>query len=55
MRAWTDLFERWGEIQSELYVALYEALRGAGIEIASPQRYVHLRHDRADDNPGPHD
>jgi small-conductance mechanosensitive channel len=45
MRVWTDRFDRWLDIRSELNVALYEALRGAGIEIPFPQREVHLRHE----------
>ena len=40
---WTDRFELWGQIQSELSVALYAALRDAGIEIPFPQHDVRLR------------
>lgn len=44
IQVWTDQFEQWMKIRSELSVALYEALRAAGIEIPFPQRDVHLRH-----------
>jgi potassium efflux system protein len=40
---WTDRFELWIQIQSELAVALYGALREAGIEIPFPQHDVRLR------------
>jgi potassium-dependent mechanosensitive channel len=43
MQCWTDRFELWGQIQSELAVALYAALRDAGIEIPLPQHDVRLR------------
>jgi len=44
MRVWTDRFDLWMQTQSELTVALYAALQGAGIEIPFPQREVRLRH-----------
>ena len=40
---WIERFEEGGGVQSELYVAVNAALAAAGIEIASPQRVVHLR------------
>jgi small-conductance mechanosensitive channel len=43
LRAWTNRFDRWVEIRSELGVAVYAALRGAGMEIPLPQREVRLR------------
>ncbi len=43
MRVWTDRFDLWVQTQSELAVALYAALREAGIEIPYPQREVRLR------------
>ena len=43
MRVWTDSFDLWVQTQSELAVALYAALREAGIEIPFPQRDVRLR------------
>lgn len=45
LRAWTNRFDRWVEIRSELGVAVYAALRGAGMEIPFPQREVRLRED----------
>jgi len=49
VRVWTDRFDLWLQTQSELAVALYAALREAGIEIPFPQREVHLRRDEAAD------
>jgi len=43
LRTWTNRFDQWVAIRSELNVALYEALRTAGIEIPFPQRDVRLR------------
>ena len=43
MRVWTDRFDLWVQTQSEPAVALYAALREAGIEIPFPQREVRLR------------
>jgi len=43
LRVWTDRFDLWVQMQSELSVALYSALREAGIEIPFPQREVRLR------------
>ena len=43
LRAWTNRFNRWVEIRSDLGVAVYAALRGAGMEIPLPQHEVHLR------------
>ena len=45
LRAWTNRFDRWVVIRSELGVALYAALRDAGMEIPFPQREVRLRQD----------
>jgi small-conductance mechanosensitive channel len=42
LQVWTDRFDLWVQIQSELSVALYGALREAGIEIPFPQHEVHL-------------
>jgi small-conductance mechanosensitive channel len=33
LRAWTSDFDRWVEIRSELGIAVYAALRGAGMEV----------------------
>ncbi|WP_082134357.1 mechanosensitive ion channel family protein [Achromobacter sp. LC458] len=43
VRAWTYDFDRWIDIRSDLLTRLYDALRQAGIEIAFPQRDLHLR------------
>lgn len=51
VRVWTDLFDLWLQTQSELAVALYAALREAGIEIPFPQREVRLRRDEEADPP----
>ena len=42
LRVWTDRLERWLEVRSELGVALYAALRAAGMEIPVPQRDVRV-------------
>ena len=42
---WTDLFELSAQIQSELAVALYAALRDAGVDIPFPQHDVRLRRE----------
>jgi small-conductance mechanosensitive channel len=46
LRAWTGHFSQWVAIRSELGVAVYAALRDAGIEIPFPQREVRLREGR---------
>jgi small-conductance mechanosensitive channel len=43
LQAWTSRFSQWVVIRSELGVAVYAALREAGIEIPFPQREVRLR------------
>ena len=43
LRAWTDRFDQWVVIRSELSVAVYAALRDAGMEIPFPQHEVRLR------------
>jgi small-conductance mechanosensitive channel len=43
LRAWTDHFDRWLTIKSDLNVAVYAALQDAGMEIPVPQREVRLR------------
>jgi potassium-dependent mechanosensitive channel len=42
LRAWTSQFERWATIRSELAIAVYAALQGAGMTIPFPQREVRL-------------
>jgi small-conductance mechanosensitive channel len=43
LRAWTNRSDQWLEVRSELAVAMYAALRDAGIEIPFPQHEVRLR------------
>jgi len=45
MRVWTDRFDQWVQTQSELAVALYAALRDAGIAIPFLQREVRVRQE----------
>jgi small-conductance mechanosensitive channel len=45
LRAWTDRFDESAAIRSELSVAVYAALRAAGIEIPFPQHDVRLRQE----------
>jgi len=45
LRAWTDHFDRWLTIKSDLNIAVYAALQDAGMEIPVPQREVRLRTD----------
>jgi small-conductance mechanosensitive channel len=45
LRAWTNRFERWTTIQTELAVALYAALRAAGMTFPFPQREVRVLND----------
>ena len=46
LRAWTDQFERWAEIQSDLTVAVYDAVLKAGMSFPFPQREIRLLKDR---------
>jgi small-conductance mechanosensitive channel len=43
LRVWTNRFDEWVQIRSELTTGAYAALRGAAIEIPFPQRDVHVR------------
>lgn len=45
LRAWTNRFERWPTIQTELAVALYAALHAAGMTFPFPQREVRVLND----------
>lgn len=45
LRAWTNRLDRFGLIKSELGIAVFRALRGAGISIPFPQHEVRLLHD----------
>jgi small-conductance mechanosensitive channel len=45
LRAWTNRLDRFGLVKSELGIAVFRALRGAGISIPFPQHEVRLLHD----------
>jgi small-conductance mechanosensitive channel len=53
LRAWTNRFERWPKIQTELVVAAYAALHAAGMSFPFPQREVRLLHDAQADSATP--
>jgi potassium-dependent mechanosensitive channel len=44
LRAWTDHFEEWAAIRSQIAVAVNNRLKAAGIEIPFPQRDVNLHY-----------
>ncbi|HKA61150.1 MAG TPA: mechanosensitive ion channel domain-containing protein [Methylomirabilota bacterium] len=48
LRAWTNRLDRFGVVKSELGIAVFRALRGAGISIPFPQHEVRLLHDPSD-------
>jgi potassium efflux system protein len=43
LRAWTNRFQDWVAIRSELTVRVHDALKDAGIEIPFPQHDLHLK------------
>jgi small-conductance mechanosensitive channel len=43
LRFWTDRFDRWWLVASEVAVAVNDALNEAGIEIPFPRRDLHVR------------
>jgi len=43
LRAWTDRFDQWMAVKSDLNVLVYAALRESGMEIPFPQRELRLR------------
>jgi len=45
LRAWTDQFEKWFQIRSELATAVYDAGHAAGLSFPFPQREVRLLQD----------
>jgi potassium efflux system protein len=45
LRVWTDQFENWVKIRSELSVAIYHAVASAGMTFPFPQREVRLLKD----------
>jgi small-conductance mechanosensitive channel len=42
LRAWTDQFDNWGAVRSELASAVYDAVYAAGISFPFPQREVRV-------------
>jgi small-conductance mechanosensitive channel len=48
LRAWTDHFDQWFQIRSDLAAALYDAGPAAGISFPFPQREVRLLQDSRD-------
>ena len=47
LHAWTNRFERWPVIRTELAGAIYAALHAAGMSLPFPQREVRLLRDDA--------
>jgi hypothetical protein len=45
VRAWTDQFDKWPRIRSELAVAFYDAVHEQGMSFPFPQREVRLLND----------
>jgi small-conductance mechanosensitive channel len=45
LRAWTDQFDNWGAIRSELASAVYDAVYAAGMSFPFPQREVRVLGD----------
>lgn len=43
LRAWTDDFQEWQQMRSDLVVAIYEKFNAEGITIPNTQRDLHLR------------
>ena len=42
LRAWTDRFDNWGLVRSELASAVYDAVYAAGMSFPFPQREVRV-------------
>jgi small-conductance mechanosensitive channel len=51
LRVWTDQFDDWAKIRSELAVAVYEAVIAAGMTFPFPQREVRLLKDEEGGGP----
>jgi small-conductance mechanosensitive channel len=45
LRAWTDHFDDWPQIRSELATAVYDAIYAAGMTFPFPQREVRVLRD----------
>lgn len=52
LRAWTGDFQVWPQVRSDLAVAIYDAVRDAGMSFPFPQRDVHLIRDLEPVKPG---
>lgn len=46
LRAWTDQFDDWYQIRSDLAVAVFDAVHAAGMSFPFPQREVRLLQDK---------
>ncbi|GAB6191062.1 mechanosensitive ion channel family protein [Desulfocastanea catecholica] len=51
LRAWTDQFDDWPIVRSQLASAVYDAVHKAGMKFPFPQREVRLLHDFPGDDP----
>jgi potassium-dependent mechanosensitive channel len=49
LRAWTDQFDDWPLIRSELAVAVFDAVHAAGMTFPFPQREIRLLRDHKGD------
>jgi small-conductance mechanosensitive channel len=43
LRAWTDAFDQWTLVRSQLALEVHRMLRDAGIEVPFPQRVLHVK------------
>jgi small-conductance mechanosensitive channel len=50
LRAWTDKFDNWVRIKSEIAIAVYHAVAAAGMSFPFPQREVRLLKDMDERN-----
>jgi potassium-dependent mechanosensitive channel len=53
LRAWTDQFDQWFQIRSELAMAVYDAGHAAGMSFPFPQREVRLLRDASAESAAP--
>jgi small-conductance mechanosensitive channel len=54
LRAWTNRFDRWPKVRTELAAAVYAALQDAGMTMPLPQREVRVLRDGAPPPTDPH-
>ena len=52
LRAWTDQFDTWGAIRSDLAVAVFDAVQRAGFSFPFPQREVRVLNETPGLKPG---